>query len=581
LRTRIFPWLESAQLPSNDDEFTIKSVSSGYVSHAFTFIIHQQFRKKNYPYEFFIKINKNSDAKEMFDAEAFGLQSLQSIYKTFVRIPQIYATGYLSENDHNQGAWFLSEFVSMSNTANKRSDRQNHQFAQILSQMHRTSAEQHAQSTYANQFGFDRNNFYVHTQQDNTWRNNWCEFFIEQRFKPIIQRMKTDPSLVDHLEKNIELILLCERLLPHIPFILSSSSSNQMQFRPCLLHGDLSTQNWSVNKNGQIVLFDASPFYGPYEFDIFTMPKVFIDAYFDAIGGPTDGYEMRMELYTFQQKLRSIIDAELDIWRPNAYKIIQKLLITCGAWTSPLVRFPCGIKTPVDKILFPTELNTQKKNAVLIYGGSFCPIHLNHLDVMNTVAETLEKSPYNYHIIGGYFAPSAESWIKKKLPNDYLPAIYRECLIMLTAEGTRWMIERSYRSPEIISNYILKAISTHFGDDLDITLIHVCGIDAIANNDTRVPIEYPLVVIDRSGYDGENQWNQHFQMVNQENRDRLIWISPWTGQTRSSTMIRQLLNQLHTNETLERLQNFLPLSCIEFIFEYELKKYFKSNSTDC
>jgi nicotinic acid mononucleotide adenylyltransferase len=439
--------------------------------------------------------------------------------------------------------------------------------------MHQISADNHSHN---GQFGFDGNNFSIHTEQDNTWQNDWCTFFIEQRLKPVVQRMKIDPQLIYDHGKNMEFILLCERLIPHIPLFLTS---NQVQFRPCLLHGDLSSQNWSVNKKGRIVLFDGSPFYGPYEVDLYTMPNVFIQAYFNAIGGPIEGYEMRFELYNLLRLLRSIIDTDLDIWRPLAFQSFKKLLIHCGAWTSSLVRFPCGIKTPVDKIKLPSsteniQTKKKKKNVILVYGGSFCPIHLNHLQVMNVVAEILEKSPYNFEILGGYFALSAESWLKQKLPENYLPKIYRESLVMLAIEGTRWMLDRSSSHPNIISTNIIQAIRDIYGQDFEITLVHICGLDAVENNDKRVSIEYPLVVVDRLGYNSEILWNEYLQKTTAENKERLIWISPWKGQMRSSTMIRDLLTK-STDEN--NLQDFLPLPCIKYIFEYELKNWFKSS----
>ena len=73
-------------------------------------------------------------------------------------------------------------------------------------------------------------------------------------------------------------------------------------------------------------------------------------------------------------------------------------------------------KIPTDKIRLSSSMDgtVQKKNVILIYGSSFCPIHLNHLAVMDFVAETLEKSPYEFEILGGYFCSSSERWIQKK-----------------------------------------------------------------------------------------------------------------------------------------------------------------------
>jgi hypothetical protein len=94
-----------------------------------------------------------------------------------------------------------------------------------------------------------------------------------------------------------------------------------------------------------------------------------------------------------------------------------------------------------------------------------------------------------------------------------------------------------------------------------------------------VSIEYPLVVVDRLGYNSEIQWNEYLQRTTVENKERLIWISPWKGQMRSSTMIRHLFTKSIDANLRQNLQNFLPLSCIEYMFEYELKNWFKSSDS--
>jgi fructosamine-3-kinase/nicotinic acid mononucleotide adenylyltransferase len=577
LRAQIFQSSTFTALYHDEDEFTIKRILSGYSSHAFIITVRDKFINKDFRNEFFIKINKNKHAKQMFDAEVIGLQALQKAYADLIRIPHSHATGYLSEVDHDQGAWFLSEFIAMFSTSTRKSNTQNYQFAEILAKMHQISAENHSKSSRSGQFGFDINNFYIHTEQDNTWQNDWCTFFIEQRFKPIVQRMKTDPYLIDDHVKNMELIFLCERLIPHIPWFLAS---NRVHIRPCLLHGDLSSQNWSVDRQDQIVSFDGSPFYGPYEVDIYTAPREFLQAYFDAIGGPIPGYEMRFELYNLLRLLRTIVDSKLFQWRQYAFESFNKLLIHCGAWTSSLIRFPCGITTPIDKLKLPSPTSNaiKKKNVIFIYGGSFCPIHLNHLEVMNFVAEVLEKPPYDFEILGGYFCPSTESWIKRKLPENYLPNAYRESLLLLATEGTRWMVDRSYSSLNRRSQNIMQAIRNVYDENLEITLIHICGTDSIKQNEKIVPIKYPLVVVDRPGYNDGSVWNEYLQQTTKKNKERLIWISPWKGEARSSTMIRHLLTKSDDNNDIDirqSLANLLPLPCIEYILEYKLKKWFK------
>jgi nicotinic acid mononucleotide adenylyltransferase len=198
---------------------------------------------------------------------------------------------------------------------------------------------------------------------------------------------------------------------------------------------------------------------------------------------------------------------------------------------------------------------------------------------MDFVAETLEKSPYEFEILGGYFCPSDENWIKKKLPKNYLPDAYRESLLLLATEGTRWMVDKSYSTPDRHSQNIIKAVREVYGESFEITVVHICGIDAIQNNGKRVPTQYPLVIVDRLGYDGEFLWKEYLQTTTKENRERLIWISRWTGEMRSSTMIRNLLTNLNDDnhiDTHQNLQNLLPISCIDYILEYKLQQWLTS-----
>ena len=93
-------------------------------------------------------------------------------------------------------------------------------------------------------------------------------------------------------------------------------------------------------------------------------------------------------------------------------------------------------------------------------------MHLNHLAVVDIVADRLGKAPYDYEVLGGYFCPSSESWIQKKLSENYLRDAYRE----------------SYASSNKLSGNIDKAMRTLVCDDLEFTVVHICGIDAIKAN---------------------------------------------------------------------------------------------------
>ncbi|CAF4325909.1 unnamed protein product [Rotaria socialis] len=111
--------------------------------------------------------------------------------------------------------------------------------------------------------------------------------------------MKIDPHLISDHANNMELILLCERLVPHI---ISLFVSNQVHIRSCLFHGDLSSQNYNAQNCSDL----------------------------------------------------------LDKWRSLAFQSVTKLSIDCGVWTSSLVRFPCEIQMQIDTIKLPLSIKQQQ-----------------------------------------------------------------------------------------------------------------------------------------------------------------------------------------------------------------------------
>ena len=57
-----------------------------------------------------------------------------------------------------------------------------------------------------------------------------------------------------------------------------------------------------------------------YETYLYTLTNVFIQTYFDAIGGAIEGYEVRFELCNLLRSFQSIIDTDLDLRQPLAFQ---------------------------------------------------------------------------------------------------------------------------------------------------------------------------------------------------------------------------------------------------------------------
>lgn len=69
--------------------------------------------------------------------------------------------------------------------------------------------------------------------------------------------------------------------------------------------------------------------------------------------------------------------------------------------------------TPIFKILhrFNQLKNSQKPFVVILNTGSYSPIHLGHIQMMESAYETLSEK---YTVLGGYFSPSHDKYVSQK-----------------------------------------------------------------------------------------------------------------------------------------------------------------------
>ncbi|CAF3211561.1 unnamed protein product [Rotaria socialis] len=124
LRTQILS-LSKPTIPCSDhNEFTVKHIAGGYVSHSFMVKINSQNNNDTSPDSFFVKINMRKHAQQMFDAEIIGSHALREVCTPFIRIPQPIGIGNMSTIDNdNQGSWFLAEYVTMARSKKKKTNK--------------------------------------------------------------------------------------------------------------------------------------------------------------------------------------------------------------------------------------------------------------------------------------------------------------------------------------------------------------------------------------------------------------------------------------------------------------------------
>ena len=215
------------------NEKIVSSDSLGGGSIANSFVIQTESGKK-----YFGKTYGNNQV--ILQNEANGLSELAKTRA--IRIPKVIA---LTDN------FLLLEFIETGRRERGFSELFGKQFAK----MHRTTSDK---------FGFLENNFIGSTPQINLPESNsWIEFFWINRLLYQFKLAEQNGYV------NFELRNLFNKLENKLPSILEGTEE-----KPTLVHGDLWSGNFMVDKNSNPVLIDPAAYYGNREADL-AMTKMF------------------------------------------------------------------------------------------------------------------------------------------------------------------------------------------------------------------------------------------------------------------------------------------------------------------
>ncbi len=181
---------------------------------------------------FFAKWNENAKA-DLFQTEYEGLKSLKETKAIY--IPEIIAF------DQN---FLILEFVSSANP----DDNFWKNFGRDLANLHLWKTDQ---------FGLDYDNYIGSLKQFNTKKENWIDFFVQNRLLAQLEIGSFSSSIKNDFEK------LFDKLPDLIP-----------QEQPSLIHGDFWSGNFLVKDHSLPVLIDPAIYFGNREMDI-AMSKLF------------------------------------------------------------------------------------------------------------------------------------------------------------------------------------------------------------------------------------------------------------------------------------------------------------------
>jgi len=227
----------------------------------------------------FLKENGRAPSA-MFREEAKGLEALIGAYP--LKVPKPLALG-----KENGSSFLLLEYIER---GVKGRDYWS-SFGRALSQMHREGA--------GLSFGFDSNNFIGSTVQINERMERWSDFFAEKRLLHQVELARSARLADSEMSRGVESI--CHRMADLLP---------EPEF-PSLLHGDLWSGNFMVDKRGEAVLIDPAVYYGHREADLAMTElfggfnRAFYQAYNEAF--PLEpGYGERRDLYNLYHMLNHL-----------------------------------------------------------------------------------------------------------------------------------------------------------------------------------------------------------------------------------------------------------------------------------
>lgn len=190
----------------------------------------------------FCKINLSANAWKMFCSEKEGLDAIKKA--EVLKTPKIYCIG-----DFENGAFMVLEHIETKTP--EPGDW--HVFGRQLAELHQTTSSEY--------YGWRKDNFIGSLFQINKPKKSWTAFYLINRLLPQLKlavnqrRLKaSDIPSENKLEHTLTNLLSCKA--------------------PSLIHGDLWSGNFLIDKSGAPVLIDPSISYGDPNVDI-AMSKLF------------------------------------------------------------------------------------------------------------------------------------------------------------------------------------------------------------------------------------------------------------------------------------------------------------------
>ena len=244
---------------------------------------------------YFVKTGTGPDAASMFLGEHHSLNAIHSILPSFC--PRSYANGTFTSNPSKH--FLVTNFLDLRATGASGSGEA---FAQKLAKMHTTPAPI-PEGYDKPMFGFPVPTYCGATEQDNSWKDDWVEFYADNRLRHVLRKGEERNGKNKELREAVETV--ASKVVPRL---LGEQTIGKVT--PVLIHGDLWSGNqgrgkFAEEEGVEEVVYDPAAVYGHSEYELGIMKMFggfgggFWKEYGELVpkGEPKEEWEDRFALY--------------------------------------------------------------------------------------------------------------------------------------------------------------------------------------------------------------------------------------------------------------------------------------------
>lgn len=493
--------------PNVPDKITLyKRIKSGRVNRCYT----GEFNKK----KVFIKFNSNPSQSDILEKEAYSLRwlNMNGIHtpEIIMETPGCMVLSYL-KLDQNKIYYNL--------------------LAKTVANLHKLTQSDHA--------GFSYDNYHGPFEVKNTFDTDWVRFFKNTRWIHVINTFKSR-DMLNYYIIAMKVNDIIEQLFPEDPYI-------------CATHGDFHKDNWGY-VDGNVHLFDPALSYAHNEYELASFDAYykytddFINTYDSIIPKCTKLFNERKMLYhSYYYFIGYAMSGEDDILE-KCISNMKMLLEKCDKF------YPSLSET---HLLNP--LSEEKPNVVIVYSGSFCPIHKNHI---RTLQKAYDHLSMTYNVISAYISLTSDEHLMNKMnPENGTESKFvfklkdRVKMIKMSLENVQnnfIQLDLSLLGWDAPHDHFDKLMFSHYDSVVKIVILH--GEDGVSYYRRKIqPLfpSYDILCMGRAGCENKNS--------------KLNIISNPDEFAMSSTVIRKLLCDDVDGSNTSELKIYLEQNVLDYI----------------